>query len=65
MENLTAIVPFWNGHRTIGRLLDSLPRGLPLVIVDDQSDDPLHLDKGKSNVQVMRLPTRGYFSGAK
>lgn len=62
MENLTVVVPFWNGHATIGRLLDSLPAGLPVIVVDDVSDDPLHLNR--PDTQVMRLKERGYFSGA-
>jgi len=62
LENLTVVIPFWNGHATIGRLLDSLPADLLVIVVDDLSDDPLHLDK--ANVQVIRLDVRGYFSGA-
>lgn len=62
MENLTVVIPYWNGRDTIGRLLGSLPDGLPVIIVDDQSDEPLHLNK--SGVRVMRLNERGYFSGA-
>jgi len=62
MENLTVIVPFWNGHEVVGRLLDSLPSDLPVIVVDDCSDDPLHLNR--PNTQVMRLANRGYFSGA-
>lgn len=62
MNDLTVVVPFWNGHRTIGRLLDSLPADLPVIVVDDHSDTPLHLDK--ENVRVLRLDERRYFSGA-
>lgn len=59
---LTVVVPFWNGHDTIGRLLDGLPTDLPVVVVDDRSDRPLNLDK--KNVRVVRPDRRGYFSGA-
>jgi len=62
VDNLTAVVPFWNGHDTIGKLLDSLPADLPVVVVDDRSDEPLHLDR--CNVRVVRPEKRGYFSGA-
>lgn len=62
MDDLTAVVPFWNGHAHIERLLDSLPDGLPVVVVDDVSDEPLQLDR--PGTQVIRLPRRGYFAGA-
>lgn len=62
MENLTVVVPFWNGHATIERLLDSVPDGIPVLIVDDKSDEPCQVDR--QGVKVIRLGTRGYFSGA-
>lgn len=54
--NLTAIIPFYNGHKTIDRLLMSLPDDLPVIIVDDLSDDPLW--------GAIRLEDKGYFTGA-
>ncbi len=68
MDNLTAVIPFRNGHSTIGRLLDSLPRDLPVIIIDDMSDEP-HLSRNAQlstweNIRVIRLDQRGYFSGA-
>jgi len=62
MDRLTVVIPFWNGHEVIGRLLDSLPADLPAIVVDDVSDDPLHLNR--PDTQVLRLANRGYFSGA-
>lgn len=62
MQNLTAVIPFWRGHATIGRLLDSLPADLPVIIVDDCDDEPLHLNR--KGVRIIRLDERGYFSGA-
>lgn len=62
MDNLTAVVPYWNGQATIGELLDSLPDDLPVIVVDDQSDEPLRLSR--ENVRVIRMEERGYFSGA-
>lgn len=60
---LTVIVPFWNGHGTIQRLLDSLPSELPAIIVDDVSDEPLaHVNR--PNTKIVRMPKKGYFSGA-
>lgn len=67
MEKVTVLVPFWNGHVHIRRLLDSLPPSLDAVIVDDQSDVPLQLDRHylkNGRVKVYRNPQRGYFSGA-
>lgn len=62
MENLTVIVPFFNGHDVIERLLDSLPEDLPITVVDDHSDVPLQLDN--DNVTVIRPMEKGFFSGA-
>jgi len=67
MDNLTIIVPFWNGHSTIKRLLESLPETLPVVIVDDHSDESLDLAPlqiERENVRVIRPPEKGFFSGA-
>lgn len=69
MHGLTAIIPFWNGHDTIWRLLESLPADLPVVIVDDHSDVPLEVDLHGSafewrHVRILRSPERRYFSGA-
>lgn len=62
MDNLTVIVPYFNGERWIGRLLDSLPPGLPVIVVDDQSDERLTLNRPQ--VTVYRPPTKRYFTGA-
>jgi glycosyltransferase involved in cell wall biosynthesis len=62
MRNLTVIVPFWNGHRTIQRLLDSLPDSTPTIIVDDHSDEPLQISR--RDVTVVRPRDKGFFAGA-
>lgn len=59
---LTVLIPFWNGHQHIDRLLSSLPNNLPVIIIDDHSDEPLQLNK--RNVQVIRPEEKGYFTGA-
>lgn len=65
MDNLTVIVPFFNGYPTLGRLLDSLPLDMPVLIVDDQSDIRLHgSDFGPPKPTVIRSPEKGYFTGA-
>lgn len=58
----TILIPFRNGHATIGRLLESLPPELPVIVVDDCSNEYLQLNR--ENTKVIRLPQRGYFSGA-
>lgn len=62
MENLTVVVPFYNGHEEIGRLLASLPSDLPVIVVDDQSEIPFACTL--PNVSVMRPDAKGYFTGA-
>jgi glycosyltransferase involved in cell wall biosynthesis len=62
MDNLTVVVPFWEGHDKIDRLLDSLPDDLPIILVDDQSSVPLQLDR--ENVRIIRPDEKGFFSGA-
>ena len=62
MENLTIVVPFWNGRQYLDRLLDSLPPGVPVIVVDDHSDEPLQLDR--AGVRVIRPRRKGFFSGA-
>lgn len=63
MENLTVVIPFYNGHEHIDRLLWSLPKDTPILIVDDLSDKPLRITD-RANVRVMRMERKGYFSGA-
>ena len=62
MQNLTIIVPFFNGHGTIDALLQSIPADIPTIIVDDQSDTPLVLER--DNTIVLHSAQKGYFSGA-
>jgi len=59
--NLTVVIPFFNGHKTIHRLLVSLPPRLSVIIVDDLSDNPLEDITG---VEIVRPKTKGYFTGA-
>ena len=59
---LTIVIPFRDGHRHIEAVLDSLPQGIPVVVVDDCSEIPYR--STRPGVQVHRLKERGYFSGA-
>jgi len=61
-ENLTAIIPFWNGHATLARLLNSLPADLPVIVVNDLGSKPPVV--ARPQTQVLNLKTRGYFAGA-
>lgn len=63
VDNLTVVVPFYNGHQYIHRLVSSIPKEIPIVVVDDMSDNPLSgIDK--ENAKVIRLSKKGYFAGA-
>lgn len=62
MDNLTVIIPFCDGHATIDRLLHSLPADLPIIVVDDVSDDPPAIDK--PGVRILKMARKGYFAGA-
>lgn len=69
MENLTVVIPFYNGHPYIDRLVRSIPQDLPVVIVDDCSDEPLYNhwtvnNLSEGSVKVIRLKNKKYFSGA-
>lgn len=64
MDNLTVIIPFWNGHKTISELLRTLPDDLPVIVVDDQSDAPYKPNTKNKNVTVIYSKQKGYFTGA-
>lgn len=63
MRDFTIVVPFWNGRRYLPRLLQSIPEGIPVIVVDDQSDEMVP-NLNRANVRVVRLSERGYFAGA-
>lgn len=60
--DLTVVIPFYNGHPFIARLLASLPATLPVIVVDDVSDTPFV--SSRPNVKTIRLQEKGYFAGA-
>lgn len=64
MDNLTIVIPYYNGQATIGKLLASLPADIPVVVVDDHSETPPALVDEYENVRVIRPDEKGYFSGA-
>lgn len=66
MENLTIVVPFYNGQRYLEGLLSSLPDNIPVIFVDDLSDQVLEIPEKhhRPNIRTIRLEEKGYFSGA-
>lgn len=67
LSNLSVVIPYYNGEQTIHKLIMSLPRILPIIIVDDVSDSPLTIEEDKydnSDIKVVNLVSKRYFSGA-
>lgn len=67
IDNLTIIIPFFNGHEYIDRLLSSLPTEVSVIIIDDKSDISLSSDISKykkKSIQIINSESRLYFSGA-
>lgn len=71
INNLSIIIPFYNGYSTLARLLDSLPKAIPVLIVDDMSDVPLTAETLTATypnlyegLSFVRLAEKGYFAGA-
>lgn len=65
VDNLTVVIPFYQGHEYLQRLVESLPAGLPIVVVDDMSDPPLQRESWMGqNLKILRLNRKGYFAGA-
>jgi glycosyltransferase involved in cell wall biosynthesis len=57
----TVVIPFFNGHQYIHRLLSTIPTGINVLIIDDLSDKPL---ENAGNAKIIRLDKKGYFTGA-
>lgn len=60
---LTIIIPYYNGQRYIDKLVKSIPEGIPVIVVDDQSTVP-YQPKNNSTLRLHQMPTKGYFTGA-
>jgi len=63
MKPFTIVIPYWNGQDDLPRLIESLPDGIPVIIIDDQSDAPVP-NLNRANTRVIGLADRGYFAGA-
>lgn len=65
VDNLTIVIPFYQGYSTLRRLVETLPTELPVIIVDDRSDIPLQKEGWMGeNLKILRLLRKGYFAGA-
>lgn len=72
MDNLSIVIPFYNGQRTVAELINTLPIEIPILIIDDLSDEPLtqaridatYSPADGSKIRVIRLDRKGYFAGA-
>lgn len=62
MNELTIVIPFYNGHQYVDQTLAGIPDEIPVIVVDDCSDQPLSLTRLQTT--VLRLEAKGYFSGA-
>jgi glycosyltransferase involved in cell wall biosynthesis len=63
MDNMTIIIPFWNGNKTIQQLVNSIPCGTSIIIVVDHGSEECCVQESE-NIAVIHLSDRGYFSGA-
>lgn len=63
MDNLTVVIPYYNGDtQVLVKLLASIPSDIPVVIADDTSATMPVVKRDRT--RVLRLPQRGYFAGA-
>src|SRR3990170_4558054 len=64
--NFTVIIPFYNGHEHISRLLLTIPPDISVIIVDDVSKDRLRFEDvpERQSLRILHLNKKGYFSGA-
>lgn len=62
MHNLTIVIPFYNGHRSIQKVIASIPRSIETIVVDDLSEHQVQINE--TGVRVLRPPEKAYFSGA-
>jgi glycosyltransferase involved in cell wall biosynthesis len=58
------IVPYYNGHETIEKLLETIPSDIKVVLVDDLSTTHLPDLSKFQNLTILRIEEKGYFTGA-
>ncbi len=65
LYNLTIVIPFYNGQATLDKLIDSIPQEIPIIIVDDVSEDFLYPPvKPGWDITTMRSERKRYFTGS-
>ncbi len=63
MNDPLVIIPYHNGAEWILNLLRTLPANLEVLVVDDQSEQPMpRVDRKRT--EVVRTPKRSYWAGA-
>lgn len=62
MKNFTIIIPYYNGEKTIDKLIQTLPKDRQIIVVDDHSQTAPKLNY--PNVTVIKDRKKGYFTGA-
>lgn len=59
---ITVVIPFWNGNKTLGRLIASLPRELEIILSVDEGSEPPAIESIGKDCQIIYAKERGYFS---
>lgn len=64
MKDLVIIVPFYQGHRFLPKLLNTIPETISVIVVNDRSPGG-EIDVSKwNNARVVTTREHGYFGGA-
>lgn len=64
MDNLTIVIPYYNGGSDVlERLIKSIPTRIPIIVVNDRSTENFNISTSP-NVRLINLERKGYFSGA-
>lgn len=61
---LTVLIPFYNGHKYLEPLLQGVPANIPVLVVNDKSEEGISLTNEYPNVKIVDIPDKGYFTGA-
>jgi len=61
----TVIIPYYNGYDTLPKLVETLPTNVPIVVVNDKSEQPVPDSVvDDERVKILDIPEKGYFTGA-
>ncbi len=65
ISNLTVVIPYRDDADALVRLVPTIPKYLPVIVVDDCNDKRVPWDvRRREGLRIIRAPTRGFFSGA-